>query len=427
MKKFLLTILFCCFFCGCARSGGVSQAEYDAVVKQRNELQNDYNKLNENLTKIQSEKESLQSEYSEYKESMKEYELLSDSELEARKIEAERIIAEEKAAKEKAEAEEAAKREAEEKLGYETGITYDQLARTPDDYINKKVKFKGEVLQTLENSTKVQIRLAINGNYNKIVFCEYDKDIVSSRILEGDNIIIYGVSYGLFTYTSSMNIDITIPAIIVDKIENNEKNIGVEVINPDIKVETQKTPDKEENLNVEIVAEYLLKTKWSTYHYIVVKNNSNLSVDVSTSSIAYDSKENLVSATDSNQYAIGPDCTSIIVEYFDTEENVARVETEISALESDYYDSVLQDLSYEKTDIKNGVILRVKNNGSDSAEFVEVYVLFFLNDKLVYESSNYFGDDDFEIKPGKIITKQIDSYEDFDRVEIYLTGRKTNW
>ena len=168
MKKILLTILFCCFFCGCARSGGISQAEYDAVLTHKKKLQKECDSLNENLLQIQAEKESLQSEYNEYKESMKKYELLSDLEIEAIKIEAEKIIAEEKAAKEKAEAEEAAKKEAEEKLGYQTGITYDQLARTPDNYKNKKIKFTGEVLQIVESSNAVQMRLAVDSNYNNI-------------------------------------------------------------------------------------------------------------------------------------------------------------------------------------------------------------------------------------------------------------------
>lgn len=56
----------------------------------------------------------------------------------------------------------AAQKAAEEAQGYETGITYDQLARTPDQFIGKKVKFTGKVLQVLESSGKVTI-------YNGIV------------------------------------------------------------------------------------------------------------------------------------------------------------------------------------------------------------------------------------------------------------------
>ena len=134
---------------------------------------------------------------------------------------------EELAAKKKAEEEaqkakeEQARREQEEKekRGYDTGITYNQLARTPDDYEGEKVKFSGKVLQVMEGSSDVQIRLAVNGDYDKVVYGTYDKTIVSSRILEDDYITIMGTSGGLLTYESTMGASITIPSISIDKIE----------------------------------------------------------------------------------------------------------------------------------------------------------------------------------------------------------------
>lgn len=135
----------------------------------------------------------------------------------------------------------------------------------------------------------------------------------------------------------------------------------------------------------------------------------------------------MISVEDASEEAIGFGCASIIREIFDTEETVARVETEISGSVNKYYESVLHDLSYKKTEIKDGVIVQVTNNGSKPAEFVEAYVLFFDGNKLVYEDSAYFTDDDSEIKPQKTISKQINSYKEFDRVEIYLTGRRSNW
>lgn len=112
-----------------------------------------------------------------------------------------------------------AKREAEEKLGYETGITYDQLARTPDDYEGSLVKFTGEVIQTLEEDGQVDIRLAVDGEYNNILYCAYESNIVSSRVLEGDTITIYGTSMGLYSYESTTGVTITIPCVWVDKID----------------------------------------------------------------------------------------------------------------------------------------------------------------------------------------------------------------
>src|SRR5699024_3569548 len=80
--------------------------------------------------------------------------------------------AQEKAQKEKEEKEAAEaekKRKEEEAKGYETGITYDQLARTPDDYDYKKVKFYGKVIQVIEGDDTTEIRFAVDDDYNQVI------------------------------------------------------------------------------------------------------------------------------------------------------------------------------------------------------------------------------------------------------------------
>lgn len=130
-----------------------------------------------------------------------------------------RLKAEEEA-KKKAEEEEARRlAEEEEKKGYDTGITYNQLARTPDDYKGKKVKFKGKVIQVMEGDGEVQIRLAVGGNYDNVIYGVYSSDLVSSRVLEDDYITIMGLSAGLLTYTSTMGGEITIPSMLIQKID----------------------------------------------------------------------------------------------------------------------------------------------------------------------------------------------------------------
>lgn len=108
---------------------------------------------------------------------------------------------------------------AEEARGYETGITYDQLARTPDDFKGKKVKFYGKVVQVIEGSGSVQIRLAVDDNYDAILLGEYSSSTVSSRVLEDDYITIYGTSVGTISYKSTMGGTITIPGVYIDKID----------------------------------------------------------------------------------------------------------------------------------------------------------------------------------------------------------------
>lgn len=127
-----------------------------------------------------------------------------------------------KEAKEKEEAEKLAaeqkKKEEEEKKGYDTGITYSQLARTPDDYLAKKVKFSGKVVQVMEDGDSVGIRLAVDGDYDNIILGTFNSSIISERILEDDYITVYGLSAGIYTYESTMGASISVPSMTIDKI-----------------------------------------------------------------------------------------------------------------------------------------------------------------------------------------------------------------
>lgn len=147
------------------------------------------------------------------------FEEMNAAQAKASIVEAELILASIEAEEEAKRAAEEAARLAKEKQGYETGITYDQLARTPDDYEFEKVKFTGEVIQVMEGDGTTTIRFAVNGDYDKVLYCEYDSSIVSKRVLEDDTLTIYGVSYGLFSYEATSGATITIPAVLIENID----------------------------------------------------------------------------------------------------------------------------------------------------------------------------------------------------------------
>ena len=175
------------------------------------------------LKSAQKEYDTLESNYENYVDKMKPYEDLEAAEAEVRQIEADRILQEESEAELDRLEEEERLRAEKEAQGYETGITYEQLARNPDDYVTEKVKLTGKVIQVIEDqsSSEIQMRLAVNGDYDSIIYVGYDKSIVSQRVLDDDNITIYGSSIGTITYQSTMGGDITIPAVYVDRIDFN--------------------------------------------------------------------------------------------------------------------------------------------------------------------------------------------------------------
>lgn len=119
-------------------------------------------------------------------------------------------------------AEEVAARAAAEEAAYNSGITYEQLARTPDNYKGQKVTFSGKVVQVIEGDKETDLRIAVDGNYDTVIFVGYDPSIASVRALDDDYVTIKGKSIGLYSYQSTIGGKISIPGIWVDKIEINQ-------------------------------------------------------------------------------------------------------------------------------------------------------------------------------------------------------------
>lgn len=169
---------------------------------------------NENLER---QKSAVKDNFSAYQAKMKPYEELQEKEakekLEKIKQEEEKKKQEEK---EKKEAEEKAKEE-EKKKGYDTGITFENLARNPKNYMYKKVKFKAKVIQVIRGQVE-QYRVAIDNDYKKVILVEYINK-TGSNILENDKILLMGVSDGEITYESTLHAKITIPKVLADSIE----------------------------------------------------------------------------------------------------------------------------------------------------------------------------------------------------------------
>ncbi|MCR2045023.1 hypothetical protein [Anaerosalibacter massiliensis] len=195
----------------------------------RGSLQDEVDKLSKELKTqekkiktLETEKGTLETENKKLQEKVDEAKPFFDlSEVERAEEEKKAEAIKAKQEKEKKEKEEAErkKQEEEEKKGYDTGITYNQLARTPDDFIGKKAKFSGKVVQVIEGEGETQLRLAVDSNYDTILLVTYSDEITTERILEDDIITVMGISSGLITYKSTMGGNITIPAMLVNKIE----------------------------------------------------------------------------------------------------------------------------------------------------------------------------------------------------------------
>lgn len=195
--------------------------ELDKVSEELNELKYGKDKILSNI-KLAYEKKDWNSVISSANELHEKY-LDTDQDKEGQKLkaEAEAKIKEAEEAEKKRKEEEERKKAEEEAKGYETGITYEQLARSPDDYLLQKVKFSGKVLQVMydDDDDSVQIRLAVNSDYDQVLLCLIDNSSLKTRLLEDDIITIYGYSGGDISYEAVLGNEITIPMVFVDKVD----------------------------------------------------------------------------------------------------------------------------------------------------------------------------------------------------------------
>lgn len=236
-----IILIIVLLFVGCSN---VSQVDMQKLTDDNTQLMGENNNLQANIKKLTDENidlkeknQNLQNELSAANKKIEDfstleekYKELSNSDLDAQlaanqlkaekdRQEKEKLLAEEEAKAKAEAAKKAAAEEAEAKKGYSTGITYNQLARTPDDYEGKKVKFTGKVVQMMDGGAEINLRVAVNSDYDLILLVYYPSSLTKTRVLENDIITLYGVSEGLYTYKSTMGGNITIPLIKIEKIE----------------------------------------------------------------------------------------------------------------------------------------------------------------------------------------------------------------
>lgn len=200
----------------------------------------------------------------------------------------------------------------------------------------------------------------------------------------------------------------------LDHLKGNSSEISsADISTPDANIsapEPEKKPtpagkfDEETVLSKLEVTKYSCSLKYWHYAFLVIKNNSEFDLDISAEMKFYNDG-NLVGSRSTSQEAVEAGTETILFTMPD--EAFTDIEYTLKAKEESVYECVISDLSYETTSAKKKEIVSVTNNGTEAAEYVEGYALFFEGDTLVDFDYAYFTDDDFEIKPGKTITKEL--------------------
>ena len=101
---------------------------------------------------------------------------------------------------------------------FRSDVSYDEIARHPNDYDGELLTFSGEVAQVIEGDGMTELRIAVDGDYDDIIYGIYDNRILDSRLLEDDKIQFYGESCGIISYQSTLGETISIPSMSIYKI-----------------------------------------------------------------------------------------------------------------------------------------------------------------------------------------------------------------
>lgn len=179
--------------------------------------------------------------------------------------------------------------------------------------------------------------------------------------------------------------------------------------------------NEEEVISKLQVEKYEYKGKFSNYIFLVVKNNSDVDIEIEAAVNLKDENGNLIGAKRDSVDAF--EAGQNIALGFAIDDDYNSFDYEFSVSPEEYYSCILSNLKCETNIAKDKAVISVTNNGDIPAEFVEYMALFFKNGNIVNYDRGYVTDDDSEIKPGKTINEEADCYDDFDEVRVYLTGR----
>lgn len=175
---------------------------------------------------------------------------------------------------------------------------------------------------------------------------------------------------------------------------------------------------------------YAYTSYGDTIAFVLVKNNSDVTIDIDTNVKAVDSSGNIISAYSSNEMCIAPGQSYPIYHYFEgiDASEIANYDYTVTATKSSRVSVVDANLPWSIDSVNdNGVLITVTNNHDYDVSYLYAYSMFFNDGEFVGFGSLYIDNisSDCILQSGQTVTKQIDinsSDIKFTDAEIYLHG-----
>ena len=105
------------------------------------------------------------------------------------------------------------------KASFNTGITYENINKTPEKYLGQKLTILGKTIQTTSDSSENYITIAVDDNMAQPLIIDYDPSIFELNLHPDSQIQIKGVFVGTISHLSLINGETKIPKIYANSID----------------------------------------------------------------------------------------------------------------------------------------------------------------------------------------------------------------
>lgn len=97
---------------------------------------------------------------------------------------------------------------------YRTDYDIKDVERNPAEYKDELLSFEGKIIQVMEDEVYTSYRIAINDDYDRIVYLQTFNVTLEERLLEDDYVTVYALFNDLLTYETVMGASQTVPAFL---------------------------------------------------------------------------------------------------------------------------------------------------------------------------------------------------------------------
>lgn len=164
-----------------------------------------------------------------------------------------------------------------------------------------------------------------------------------------------------------------------------------------------------------VVQEYHYATDWTHAGVLLIENPTDFELTVYASATFYDSADGELETVEVSDY-LGKGSQAVLelaCSYM-----YARMEYSLTVEQEEWETSAASALTWESVSADEKEIISVTNNGDKTVSNVDVTVLFWNDDKLVYTNGDWLWD----VKAGKTAYAEAYCFEEYDRIQVVISG-----